>query len=583
MLFIILLCAFFTVACTESNSTVGEESKTPSPAPSETTAPYKGGFTKEQRVSDAQMIIGFFERGYAPREWKEELTGKKFEDRSLEFLKSAGEDISDVEFYNIIARFVYGFHDAHTTVTFPSSAVISLPIGMEYIDGHVVVTYVDDKSEDAKDAIKTGDEIISFGGKPVLEAVKELLPNVGAGNHESELKDATSLLSYRPQRLIPILPREDSLTIGIRSNKTGKESVVTLTWKKEGYEFAELNDPGVDLNPKSRMITNSDTTNVTEKPDILQQLRIRQWPLARYMQHSFTGNPLPFFPLGATFIERKKEPYYTGIFVEGEKKIGFIRIQGYAVPRDLAFEELEEEISYLEKNTDALILDQTKNTGGAWCFTMGIASFFFDKPFKETSDQWRANRDLLSRLENLEKDGEMDDNDKKILKQLIGNLRGAMKTGKLLTDPMPICAFDGNIEPYKNKDGEQITYTKPVLIIVDELAVSGGDYFPALMQDTGRAVIFGAPTMGGGGTIETVTTAVGYSEINISRTISLGWREPEIEMMNGKKTHYLEGVGTIPDIEYKITMKDIKDNYKSYREAALISVMALIPSKKEMK
>lgn len=573
--FYVLVLSIVLIFTACSGSQAPEEKKEAPPevgapeAPAE--EPYKGGLTKEMRIADAQMIVGTFDRGYAPREWKKEFLGISFEDNSKAFLEAAQQDISDIEFYDLIARYLVAFEDAHVGYFIPSSAYKYLPFVADDIDGHIMVVYVRDE---AAGKIAIGEEILKIDGRPATEVRDELLPYARAGNPIAKVKRATRFLASRPQQALPKLPEGDSATITV-APIGGEPRDVVLEWKLEGDELAPLNGEGIDLTSKALVAQ----AGPEARGNILDSMRTKEMPFLDKSTSWLIGHSDPFFALGDNFIERKKGPYYSGVFVAGDRKIGLLRIHTYSsdnIDFNEAIAELEEEIPYFEESTDALIIDQTDNTGGNWCFTLKIASMLFDRPFNEVKDQWRANRYILGEIENTIGSDDASEDDKKILSAIKDNIRLAMEEGRLLTDPFAECTLDGIIEPYRSKDGIAIAYTKPILILINEFSISGGDYFPALIQDNRRATLFGQTTMGAGGSVMWYKQPVGYSEVKYSHTISLGWRDPEIETPDGKKTHHIENVGAIPDIEYKVTLDDFMGGYQLYRDAAVKAALSLV-------
>lgn len=577
-IFHVLLAVFvLTLAgCSDSAAPQTEETpQVPDESPSVTKEiPYNGGFTKEMRVADAQTIIGLFERNYAPRDWKQESLGVSFEEMSKAFLEAAAKDMEDEAFYGLIAQYLSAFDDSHIGYYFPSTALAYLSISTDYIDGKVIITHVD---ADASDRVAVGNEIIEVDGVSIKEVLKNNLKYIGEGNPATALRFAASRISFKPQSQFPILPDDAGTAIVVKSLITDETNEIVLEWTREGNEFAEFNDPGIDLTSKTK------SQSLIGKQDPTFDRDIRMFSRADAYGHVSLGDVEPFFPMGDNFILRKAEPYYVGIFLVEDKRIGYIRIHdfhGGTYSFKDAIAQLEEDIPYLEETTDALILDETGNPGGSWHYAATIGSFFFDKPFQDLNDSWKANRATLAWAEGAVeyfKENPKDDEYLEWFELLAEEVRNAMKRGDLLTKPFPIVNVSGKLEPYTTEEGVQISYTKPMLLLMNELSVSCGDLFPALMKDNDRVTLFGARTMGGGGAVNW-TSQIGYSETAIGHTISLVVRNESTEF-NGKETTYIENVGVKPDIEYQITLDDFMTDYELYREYAIEAVLSLIDNK----
>jgi len=571
---ILILTLTMIVACSGSDTSKDEPKVPIDPPPSESPkdVPYDGGFTKEQRVDDAKMIIALFDREYAPKQWKEDYLGISFQSISQEFLdKVSADQMDDIEFYESIAKYLTNLKDSHVHHFFPTSASVSLPIRLDDVDGHAVVVYVEDE---VADKISLGDEVIEFGGVSTDEARGGLMPYLGHPNEIKQRRLATFYLSERGQKTFPYLPQEESVVLKLKSYD-GEEREVELNWIRKGKELAEMNDEGVDL--KSSKVGNESTSNFTNP---LDKYRNHSDPLDSPTALSLYAHVAPFFSTGDNFIERNRTPYYSGAFVEDERKIGYVRINTFSsqhINLQRALEHFEEDIAYFEENTDILILDLNNNPGGSLCFGFQLASFFFDKPIAELNNQLRANRSTLVDFENAEYNDQLNDNDKKIAARIAEDIRRRLASGELLTDPVSLCNYDGKISaPYTTSEGQAITYTKPVLILANELSNSCGDYFPALMKDAGRATIFGAPTSGAGGAVIYMRESAGYSEIKFSYTITLAWRNGTVTTPDGVETNYLENVGVSPDIPYNVTLDDFYSGYQFYRDAAIEAALSLV-------
>jgi C-terminal processing protease CtpA/Prc len=109
-----------------------------------------------------------------------------------------------------------------------------------------------------------------------------------------------------------------------------------------------------------------------------------------------------------------------------------------------------------------------------------------------------------------------------------------------------------------------VTATKPVLVLHDELSVSGGDAFPMVMQSGGFKT-FGARTGGLGGSVEAVLT-LPHSAARLSLTRGLfaahnpaGGGEPV--------TRLIENNGITPDYPHAVTVADMRAGYVGYVDA----------------
>jgi C-terminal processing protease CtpA/Prc len=85
------------------------------------------------------------------------------------------------------------------------------------------------------------------------------------------------------------------------------------------------------------------------------------------------------------------------------------------------------------------------------------------------------------------------------------------------------------------------------MVLTDEFSASGGDAFPAIIQDNGRGPLFGMRTMGAGGSVVGFP-ATAYTE-SISRvTASLIHRGRLIHTSDFPPAPYIENIGVRPDI-----------------------------------
>jgi hypothetical protein len=140
--------------------------------------------------------------------------------------------------------------------------------------------------------------------------------------------------------------------------------------------------------------------------------------------------------------------------------------------------------------------------------------------------------------------------------------------GQTLTRPTPILGID-KINPHP-----RYQYTKPILILINELDFSGGDFMPAILQDNQRAILFGARTAGAGGYISVFEFPNTHGIEKCSYTASIA------ERSNFQK---IENLGITPDIEYQVTLDDIQNGYRSYIIAVNQAIESSIQQEAEAK
>ncbi|PIR26872.1 MAG: hypothetical protein COX62_06180 [Deltaproteobacteria bacterium CG_4_10_14_0_2_um_filter_43_8] len=512
----------------------------------------------EQRLADANDLIHLFEQRYAPFPWKENTLGLSAVTMADRLLQEARDANSDEDLYEAFIHYMSTLQDAHVSWSLPSTRIVRLPLQMEYYPQKLFITEINrDLLPKEHFPFEEGDEVLSVDGVPALEALENLERYVHLGNKLATLKIAALFLSVRPQSIFPFLS-ENPVELEVYSPQRRAKQKFLLPWKVEGYTLAEQTIPSRD--------------------DFQKQ----SFALASLLPES--ANPYrkeSFFPLWDSFVERKKLPFQTGIFTQDGMSIGYLRLDTWKIERrdraEKALAALAHELQYLSLHTDALVLDQTNNPGGNTCFVERAAGLFLQEPAPSMLFSLRATRtwlqDFESDLISLEQsdDKELDEL-KALFRIYTKTIRAALKDGAFLTNAMPLCNPYGEILPYLDREtGEQLTYNKPVVLLVNELSCSGGDMFPALLQDAGRVKVFGENTMGCGGNV-VEEQQFGFSELTVRYTASLMVRPKAVQLPSGNMARYIENVGVIPDIPYHLGAEDYQEEFKSYKDAIVEAV-----------
>jgi hypothetical protein len=253
--------------------------------------------------------------------------------------------------------------------------------------------------------------------------------------------------------------------------------------------------------------------------------------------------------------------YYSGVFKFAELNIGYIRIPNYApasIP--LALTQFEQEMAYMNQNTDGLIVDEMRNTGGNLCFGEEIAARLIPYSFQATGFAlrpfWSRVMSFYSSWISAKNSGAP----KQIVDQyelLYNAMLDANTKGKLITDPLPLCTSSLTRTALSNRDGNLIAYLRPVMMLVDEFSTSTADSVAGMFQDVHRGWLFGMRTDGAGGN-NTTFAAGSYSEGQTGMTLALQTRQYKVSnaFSGYPYTEYIENVGVWPEVPMDYMTKE---------------------------
>ena len=94
--------------------------------------------TTDQKIEEFQYLTALYAKNYAPYEWKKETQSFDLLDIGawLDRIRSSRDDL---EFYDVMARYVASLNDAHDTFITPSTFVARLNFASDIYDGKVLV------------------------------------------------------------------------------------------------------------------------------------------------------------------------------------------------------------------------------------------------------------------------------------------------------------------------------------------------------------------------------------------------------------------------------------------------------------
>ena len=160
--------------------------------------------TVGQKAADFQAVAGLYGKLYAPYEWKRDVLGFDLLNVApwLERIIATKEDL---DFYEIVSEYVSRLNDATDTYHLPSNFVATLNFSVDLYDGNRLL--VDSINRARLPAVQfpfaTGYQLVSIDGQDATTLLQSFLRYEIAANPRSTARFAATLLTTRPQQLMP--------------------------------------------------------------------------------------------------------------------------------------------------------------------------------------------------------------------------------------------------------------------------------------------------------------------------------------------------------------------------------------------
>jgi len=557
-------------------------------------APGSSTLTKKRVLADLDSIHNFFEVKYAPKSWKQEFAQWDL-DQSVEEAKNKVESHpapSLKECQVIIRDFFNSTRDYHVGIRFFSTESATLPFMVKSAQGRYFVCFVDRDQLSKKDfPFDEGDEILIFDRRPIHDVIHELrLQEYGNNTLETDQALAEYALTYRRGELGQIVPTGKVEITGLKKGKN-KTQTVTLTWNYTPEKIRDFSKLGLktDVHTAFQMgDMEKDLNSLLSRSQFFQKFMVASLWDKTYVggftelhKHSL-GARTSFVPcLGKKIWHTNADDIFDAYIFEtaGGKKMGYIRLPHY-MGDDEELNEFGTIMNLFQKKTDALVIDQVNNPGGSVFYLYALAATLTDKPLSTpkhhiamTQEEVYVAHLLLPYLEQVTNDetarlvlGEtlgsypVDYQFVMLMKQFCHFLIDQWDEGKLYSDPTFLFGVD-EVQPHP-----KYKYTKPILLLINSLDFSGGDFFPAILQDNKRATILGTRTAGAGGYV------LGTEFPNHSGIKGFVMTGSLAERIDKRP---IENLGVRPDIQYDLLVVDLQEDYKKYVQTILETLESL--------
>lgn len=528
-----------------------------------------------EKTFDFNQLVGYMKNVYAPLYYKERLLKINFNSLVKEYGHKIARSKTDEEFYSHMLQFVAEFQDTHFNIYVPNQRFAFLGFTTDLVEGKVVIDYVDREILPLEEfPYKRGDQILALGNKSIYRVLKDLKKYIQEGTQEATDRTAANYVSFRNGATMPVpYIQQGQTTATIRRNgHKAKENVVLHWYIYSPYDpDAKYNSFFMSLYKKKGF---SDPLFHFSNHSIVPRLRNIRSMIGKKSESGYqcSGKTRIEIPMNATVL--MEEPFVAYYHeVEGGKKIGYVRIPHY-YPKNPYTGELEYSlrlsqykyvVSIFESETDALVIDQTHNCGGLVSYLADILGLFIQTPIKMFDERIVASRENLYDFNYYSYFlSEMKSHYSMKFEKTKSLIEKAYNDGSFLTSKYSSVGI-----PSQYIMPGDVGYTKPILVLIDELSASCGDVFPKMMKLTGRAKLFGIKTMGAGGTVIS-KGPLNYSRIHVSLTNSLLY----------VKDKAVENIGALPDYYYEMKLnEDYLDKYKNYQKEYLKVIKSLMNTK----
>jgi peptidase S41-like protein/PDZ domain-containing protein len=530
--------------------------------------------TADQRDADLIQLASMYAKIYAPYEWKRDVIG--FDLYRLTPWLQRIHQAADLDVQEAFVEYLASLNDTHASISFPSPFLAQLGFTVDIYDGKVLIDSINRTLlPQAQFPFGVGDELVALNGEPVQQLIASFGKLTSAGNPRSRDRVAAARIAVRSQINLPHASSVgDTALTFIRLASTGALNNYVIPWTKTGVAIDSEGPVPSPRRGNGLIFRAPDPDSLgampatSSMPALLQMrnFRISDDTLPAYMDpirpflnsrvpDSTTGvlgygARTPIYGRPAGFVTRlgtqSSHFFFSGTYLSNGVRIGLLRIPNEAPSStSVALQQLDQEIAFFNSNTDVLIVDITRNTGGIIPTAESFAQRLIPNTFRTIGFEFRATALEVSafaqRLTLALGSGAPP--------EIIANLRSnfeemlsAYNEERGRTAPLPINSlgrFDLPPAP--------VAYTKPLLVLVDEFTTSSGDMLAAILQDNHRGPLLGMRTNGAGGN-NIAYDCTTFTEAFCSITAGLVNRGVMISTPEFPPSPYIENIGVRPDI-----------------------------------
>ena len=535
---------------------------------------------EEKSLETINFIENVFEDRYAPRDWKAKHIGwslKVESDKARASIQKLGANLTLKSAQDVLRDLLGSVKDYHVGIFFYGTEKATLPLEIRSAEGKFFIAWIDRKKlSENSFPFKVGDQLSQFNGHPVEEERQAVLKYIRQNVPETDLAFAEMMLTRRSTRMGMPVPR-GPVDLEVVRKVDGEEKKIShqLIWEYKEELINTMAAPARSNGP------------VKAKHWLNRSMELGSWQAISGLwdaeddnPHQFGGKKSYVPKLGKVIWENDADKkFHAYIFRSEHGLVGFIRIPTYGAGEEHAAEFLEI-IKKMEEQTDALVIDQVNNPGGSVFYLYALAAMLTDRPLATPLHRVTITQeDVQSAVEDLEKLEKVksEEDAQKELGETLGGYPVSYEVAQFFKENARFILeqWQSGVRlstPYylgidKILPHPKGHYSKPILVLINESDFSGGDFFPAILQDNERATLMGVRTAGAGGYVKSISFPNLLGLAGFSVTGSLAERVDK---------NPIENLGVKPDVDYALTADDMQKGYEPYKKKILEQVKTLL-------
>jgi hypothetical protein len=521
-----------------------------------------------EAAEDLEQIFTLVDTLYGPYEYKEARFGYSIPELEETARQKLAGTSGDDGFYTAANWFLSRLDDAHVALVGAPSAnpVVTYYVGivLQPVEGKALVAELFDPSL-AELGVAYGDEVVAVDGVSPFAMLDKFRELSGFANPITNQHLIYRAL-IRPGFAQSIRPTSPTTLVDFR-RADGSEYSRELIWR-EGRE------------DRVNFVPERGTLSALTGDSLLANGPLQINAFAHGSVASI-GATLPFFLTPATtavFDINRVTPnletlakygldpaalpdIYTGIYSHAGKNILLIRQSGYSIADEA---DLTTRLQYyravmdqFDNFVDGLVVDQTHNPGGNVAYCVDFARLFTAATGANFVEAYNTDRRWVNDFRGFARvlDPTLQSEVSRNYELIATRVESAYDAGLGITEPLSLYVTD-ELPP-----DDIYVWTKPRLVLIDELAGSCADAFPMLVKRNGLAPLFGRRTMGAGGNVEPFGPLTNsQATLNLTRGLFTGHQDDGTYA----PSDFVENNGVTPDIEHVITASDFRTGFVDY-------------------